>query len=589
MYIKTVIRKWSNRISNMVVFLDDFPLWWLGIVLLIVTFLPYLVLQEGSVFEIHDQLDETIMTYVLNARYLGNNIDIFPELLGGVNRTGMQPSAILFVPLYRVLPALTAFLIQYAFVYMGGFQGMYFAVKRVTGSSILAIAAAACFSALPLQPIYGLSIFGVPLLFYACSCLHDRQRLICGYLLIVLFGLTSHLVLTGYVVLGLWACYLLIRIIKNKKNSHMILGFVLLTGVYVLTNNQLFGEFLLGSGDYISHREELVNGALDFTESVRSIFWKSGQHAISLHENLVLPILGLLLLEGCLIRNKTEIEKKLYKAAWAGFVGLFAIAVFYGICRSEAVVSLKNSFQGFMRYFQAERFYWLYPAGWYFEFVIVFRILWGDMKKEAKLPVLKLLLLFVILIPSLQLIKVNCNFYRNINQINNGSGITGYISWESYYAEELMGNLEEVIGRDKSSYRIAHLGISPAPALMHGFYTVDGYSNNYPLTYKQAFRRVIAKELDKNEEVRVYYDTWGSRCYLFNSQTGSYYMVSKKSNVTYENLEFDMKALKRLGCEYLFSGGEILDASEMGLEYLGYFETEKSYWGIWLYQLTDEV
>ena len=44
-----------------------------------------------------------------------------------------------------------------------------------------------------------------------------------------------------------------------------------------------------------------------------------------------------------------------------------------------------------------------------------------------------------------------------------------------------------------------------------------------------------------------------------------------------------MEALRELGCEYLFSGGEILCAGELGLEFMGYYETEKSYWGIWLY------
>ena len=55
----------------------------------------------------------------------------------------------------------------------------------------------------------------------------------------------------------------------------------------------------------------------------------------------------------------------------------------------------------------------------------------------------------------------------------------------------------------------------------------------------------------------------------------------------YENLAFDMNTLRELGCEYLFAGGEILDAAQMGLEPMGYFETETSYWGILLYQLKN--
>ena len=150
-----------------------------------------------------------------------------------------------------------------------------------------------------------------------------------------------------------------------------------------------------------------------------------------------------------------------------------------------------------------------------------------------------------------------------------------------------MQDLEEAIGKDMTTYRIAHLGMNPTPALMHGFYTVDGYSNNYPLEYKHKFRKVMEKELEKNEAVRLYFDIWGSRCYLFNSITGYYCEVKKGRGVTYENLEFDMEALKALGCEYLFAAGEILDAEEMGLDFMGYYETEESYWGVWLYRIMD--
>lgn len=44
-------------------------------------------------------------------------------------------------------------------------------------------------------------------------------------------------------------------------------------------------------------------------------------------------------------------------------------------------------------------------------------------------------------------------------------------------------------------------------------------------------------------------------------------MQLKKGNtLVYEGLEFDMDALRELGCEYLFSGAEIGDAERMGLE-----------------------
>mgnify|MGYP000562022504 CR=1 FL=1 len=50
--------------------LDNASLWWTGFLLLAAAFFPYVLLGEGSVFRIHDQLDESLMNYVLPARHL---------------------------------------------------------------------------------------------------------------------------------------------------------------------------------------------------------------------------------------------------------------------------------------------------------------------------------------------------------------------------------------------------------------------------------------------------------------------------------------------------------------------------------------
>lgn len=591
MQLKKWISRGWNGINRLICRMDYFPLWWIGILILGITFIPYLYLQEGSVFDIHDQLDETILSYVLNARYLGQDIEVFQEMLCGINKTGLQPSAVLFVPLYRIFPMFTAFMIQYAIVVLSGYIGMFLSVKRVIGSNIIAVSVATCFCLLPLQPIYGLSCMGVPLLFYAFLCLYDRKNILLSYGMILFFGLSTHLVLIGYVVLGLWFCYLVYAVWKKQANLHLFCGFATLTATYLATNFRMVSEFLLGKSAYVSHREEMVYEALDFWPTLADAFVNSGPHATSLHKYLILPILCFLIIFGILFKKLDITAKKRYKAAVVGFVLLFAIAAFYAFMKIEPVMEWRNAQQGFFGYFQVERFYWLYPAGWYMEFALVFSLWWGkaDEQKENmrfwQSPVCKTLCFAMILIPTFLLLMKNSNFYKNVNQINNGSAITGYITWEGYYAEDLMEELENAIGKDMSTYRIAHLGVSPAPALVHGFYTVDGYSNNYPLEYKHAFRKVIAAEIEKYAEVSSYFDMWGSRCYLFNSQTGTYYYISKGRNIVYENLEFDMNALKELGCEYLFSGGEILDAEAMGLKLIGYYQTDESYWGIWLYQL----
>ena len=576
------IHRIGNRMGNLILWLDNHSLWWTGLLFLGITFFPYLLLGEGSVFEIHDQLDETLMTYVLNARHLTDGTGFFPEILGGIHESGMQPSAILFIPLYKLFTPFVAFMVQYLIVCGCGYFGMYACTREMTGSSILAVVTAACFALLPIQPVYGLSAWGVPLLLYAYLCLNQRKRPVLSYLFVLLFGLTTHLVLIGYVVLGFWALSMVWRIGRKRLNKWNIGGFVLLTGTYVAVNHSLFLELILGQSDYVSHREELVNNAYPFLETVRDVFVNSSQHAVSLHKYLILPIVALMIIEGIRYRKLDLYEKVRFLTALSILAVLAGIALVFGISRSWWVVEFKNRMSGFLRYFQLERFYWLYPTLWYLDFALVFSI-WWKRKGGWQITLVKLLVLMLLVLPTLNLIKPRSYFYQNVNQYNNGSGVTGYISWESYYAEDLMREIEQVIGRDMSTYRVAHLGISPAPSLMHGFYTVDGYSNNYPLEYKHKFRLVIADELAKNEETRLYFDQWGSRCYLFNGSSGTYWNMSKYENVKYEQLDFDMEALKDLGCEYLFSGGEILCAGELGLEFMGYFETEESYWGIWLY------
>ena len=81
--------------------------------------------------------------------------------------------------------------------------------------------------------------------------------------------------------------------------------------------------------------------------------------------------------------------------------------------------------------------------------------------------------------------------------------------------------VDKFIGEDKSTYRIAHIGLNPAPALVYGFYTIDGYSNNYDLRYKKEFREIIENEIEQAKYLLDYFDNWGSRCYLFSSHSAN--------------------------------------------------------------------
>lgn len=204
-----------NRIID---WIDSVPLWIVGIPLFAVNFGLFFYMGEGCTFEIIDQWEESLLNYVLTAKHVfGDGADVFPELLGGVGASGMEPSDLLALPLYYFLEPLTAFLVQYGFVFLCGFFGMYACMKELTASSILAVAMAGCFCMQPLYSIYGLSEYGIPLILYAFICLHKSKKLPLAFFLTTLFGLCSHMVYTGYAVLCFWALALIVLILQKKN------------------------------------------------------------------------------------------------------------------------------------------------------------------------------------------------------------------------------------------------------------------------------------------------------------------------------------------------------------------------------------
>ena len=564
--------------------IEKAPLWLLGFILEIIVFVPYDLMGKASVFTWHDQMDETILHYVLTARHLGEGLDIFPEMMGGLPASAFQPNAYLFVPLYKVFDPFTAFLLSYVTIFAMAFFGMYFLVKECTDSAILSLLSSGLFAMLPFYPVYGGAVAGVPMAALGVTYLSKKKKPVLSYFLLTVFVLTSHLVLSGYALLGLWAVYLLYRLIKKSLNPFEISGFVGMIILYVIINISLFKENLFGSGE-VGHRIEFINHSTPFWQSLKEVFLGGSMHAESFHVYLIVPII-VLLVAGIIQNARKKLgdkQVKLLVISLIEFVTIILICLLFAFWNCEAVTAFKNSQTGILRNFQLDRFYWLLPGMWYSLFALSAAI---HLRDTDKFNIFRYLIIAAVLIPTALLVKNNSNLYMEINQKNNGSGVTGYITWEAYYSSNVYKEIDKAIGKPLDSYRVAHIGMSPAPALMYGFYTVDGYANSYPLSYKHKFREIMAEELVLSPAAAEYFDTWGSRCYLYNSQSGTSYMNGKGSDVKYEGLKYNYELLKDMGCEYLFSCGEIIDANDENLKLLGVFSEDTAYWKIWVYEIS---
>ena len=152
-------------------------------------------------------------------------------------------------------------------------------------------------------------------------------------------------------------------------------------------------------------------------------------------------------------------------------------------------------------------------------------------------------------------------------------------------SDMLMQEIEETIGEDIDTYRVAHLGMCPVASLIHGFGTIDGYSNNYPLSYKHEFREIIKDELELSEFNKAYFDDWGNRCYLLYHEWANSYMLSKYYQGSVDDLHLNFDKMKEMNCKYIFSAVPITDCEQYGLEFMGAFDSNISYWRVYLYKI----
>lgn len=551
--------------------IDKSPLFFIGLLLWAILIVFYIRFGENAVFDVHDQLDETICSYVLPARHLFSKTTAYPEMMCDLSRDSLRASAPLFIPLYRYFSVEWAFLIQFFIESLTAFLGMYFLCKKITKSSVAALISGVIFSLLPFQPVYGLNIIGIPLLFlcfYTLYTIPETKKkalpLAGSYLGILYFTLTTHIALSGYVTLLLVLISVIAILISDKgireKRLPYYIGATILAIFYAVFNGSMILSLVFKTAGEASHRTEFVSyygGGNFFTDFGRIFLYGERNYAPSYHW-FILPVLVLLFLYGAIRYRKME---KNLKAAFLIASVLFGLIVLtclaYVLLNSKAFLELRNASEGFLRYTDLDRVYYYLPSLWWILAGVLFGIF---LKDGGKIPaVVKLVLALISLLPTLYLLKPNLNLYDNINYQNHGSAFTGKQSMKEYYHRDVLEEIDRYIGKDKSSYRIAHIGLSPAPSLVYGFYTVDGYSNNYPLSYKKAFRKVIAKVLEEDDAIRSYYDTWGSRVYLFTNAENIHDGI-------YTDLPYDFEALRDMNCAYILSDAEIENTEDLILE-----------------------
>ena len=534
--------------------------------------LPYIILGENSYVTIHDYLDQdvAIMATLKNTDILASITGIVPNM-NGLSRTLFESFTPFNIKLmcYYFLPIYWAVFVYTLIIKCVSFLGMYLLVDNYLFEKKyrwITVGLSVGFAIVPSYVLHELSGIGLPLLIYAFLNLYNSKRQILSYMLIALYAFNSMLAYGGFFVMAILFVIMCYDWYKSKRICKpLIYGMALMCLVYVWANwGTIYSMFF--SSSFVSHRSEWVVASTlkeDIVGFVKFLLL-SNYHAGLLLAFPIVMTFGYLFLK---YRKKYQFMN--------------SIAVLYVMIISGTLIGKMLKYMHIQLFveIQFDRFYFFYPA---ICFVMLAACCYVFLKEE-KIRLAYLAMLYGLFAPSC----FDKELMANVKQLA-GQELANP-NYREFYDTKLFSELMNDINvKPDYSTKVVSVGMLPSVAEYNGFYTIDSYRVNYPLEYKHKFRKVIAKELEKDDVLRKYFDEWGSRCYVFSSelnQQGNRYLCGKKEDISLENLEIDTQVLKDLGCEYILSSVDIMNYENLNLNYVNSYTTDDSYWNIRVYQI----
>jgi hypothetical protein len=548
--------------------------------------LPYLLLGPRSYIIIDDNLDAEISVPYLLTRYhltLDYRPDaVVPPIMNGLPRNSLRSGLSLTMPLFAWLPPLWAYLMHHVLVRLLGLLGMYALLRRHFLAGVeepgpwLAAGLALAWAVLPVYPIYGLTVLGQPWLLLAFLNLRRGPGHWTDWLLIAAFPFWSMFVFVGpFAVAGVGGLLLWDAWQGRRVAWRVVAGLALLTVMYLVVEYPLFYSLLIAK-QFVPHRLEFNLGRLGpqgwaagLMSTVR-YFFMGQYHASLFFRGAALLAVGAAL--GTASASRRLLLRRELVPLLAGLAGIAAFCGFY-----PQLVELVQDQVPVLRTFNLSRFHFLTPLLWFVVLVLCLRQIPGS---KLRLALLALQMLVGL--------GMNAEWVANL-RILVGRPRATEPSYQAFVAPALFSKVQQSIrlqtGQEPSQYRVACLGLPPSVAQLNGFYTLDSYQNNYPLTYKHQFRPLIAGELAKSPVLRTYFDDWGNRCYLMAAELGKNFRVGALPVHRVQDFAFDAPAFRELGGRYVLSAVQLATPARSGLRLQSEFDDPTAYWRVYLYSV----
>lgn len=532
-------------------------------IVVFIYYLPYLILGENANIMTLDNLDSNITWVKIlmdNNALFSNPNKYIPSPLNGLYVYNIYPYYDLSLVVFMIFGIYWGYVINKIIISFIGFLGMYLLLKKhflpKQYSRTILVGTSLLYGLLPFWSFMA-SVSGLPFVLYAFLNIRKRNYSFHNWLIIILFAFYSSIVLSGVFLIIILVSIFLYEILKTKKiNWPFLIGLFLIVGTYLISQFPVIFSFFEGE---ISHRVEFYYPVpYDFTTAIEktlNILTIGQIHAQSLHKYIFFPIIILLF----------------YTKNWDRKIKLIVVfivltSIIYGFLNfhyfKPIIAQITKIFP-----IQLQRSHFLHPMLWYILLAVVLTTL-ALTNRNGKIIAQSILIFqFIYIIKNHEIIA-----HRNDP------------TFKEFYSELTFSKIKQIIGKPLESYKVVSIGIHPSIAQYNGFYTLDGYFVQYPLSYKHQFRKVIEGEINRSEELKWYFDNWGSRCYAFSSELRRNFIHINR-NKQIDSLNYNFEILKELGCSYIFSAYRINETVNHKLNLIDSVQAHKNYWKIYVYEI----
>ena len=552
-----------------------------SLLFLVLLALPLFILGGDVPYVIRDNLDSSVIWRKIlneNSMFFASSFEPVPQIMCGAPRVALGAEWNIMSLLSIIFSPVQSLAVIRLLQMLVGFTGMYLLCQRFILKNQLPLVSAVVALSFAILPFFsggGLSIAAQPIVLFSFLRIKNNTCHIGDWGVILLYPLVSIFIVFGsffYIFLGIIFFH---NWYIKKKINWQLLFILVLSGILGIATQYREILCVFTNNDFVSIRTEFNYMGRHHYETIRSAVGYAinilffGHHSISISNSMCIVFTIIILFLYTTVKSKKVDKRVLGLMSISVLIALWTGFIFY-VPVTKIIYSTP-----ILQMFDTSRFHVLLP-------LLLFMSLAYMLKNFHKNFYINLLVLMLFVFQLLFSIRHDFTYGKLLNRYVKNTHNEKTITFNEFYSVSLFENIKKHIEKAPDAYRVASLGFYPAVLSYNGFYTIDGFTNNYDVKYKHLFGNIIREELNQNPIIRNRFDFDGQFCIIYDNEVGVPTAYYRWGGASTTSLDIRYDILKQLNCQYIFSCVEIENPGE-NLELQQVFKNEV--YEIYLYKV----